>query len=119
MLPYYGAETFGLHALGRAALAGDQGVLQLVDDIRDQPVALTMFGLGLILLAVCGLLVALAWHRRTGSLAAWPLGVLMALLLPQFYLPPTGRMAYGVLYAVAALLLLPASRSPQPRADIE
>lgn len=119
VLPYYGAETFGLHALGRAALAGDQGVLQLVDDIRDQPVALTMFGLGLILLAVCGLLVALAWHRRTGSLAAWPLGVLMALLLPQFYLPPTGRMAYGVLYAVAALLLLLASRSPQPRADIE
>ncbi|MGO0577646.1 hypothetical protein [Ornithinimicrobium panacihumi] len=119
VLPYYGAETFGLHALGRAALAGDQGVLQLVDDIRDQPVALTMFGLGLVLLAACGLILALAWQRRTGSLAAWPLGALMALFLPQFYLPPTGRMAYGVLYAVAALLLLLTSRSLRTQASAQ
>lgn len=106
VLPYYGAETFGLHALGRAAVAGDPAVLALVPEVRDQPAATATFGLGLLLLAVSGTLVALAWQRSSGSAAAWPLGVLLALVLPQFYLPPAGRMAFGVLYAVAAAVLV-------------
>ncbi|MDO5504604.1 MAG: hypothetical protein Q4G67_15700 [Actinomycetia bacterium] len=102
VLPYYGAETFGLHAVGRAAVDGSTTTLELVDPIRNHPAALTTFGLGLLLLAVSGIAAALAWQRRTGSSAAWPLGLLVALVLPQFYLPPAGRMAFGVLYAVAA-----------------
>lgn len=43
----------------------------------------------------------------------------MALFLPQFYLQPTGRMAYGVLYAVAALLLLLTSRSLRTQASAQ
>lgn len=107
-LPYYGAEAFGLHAIGRAAVAGDSGVLELVGAVRDQPVALTMFGLGLLALSAGGVLVAVAWARRGGRLAwaAWPLGVAVALFPAQFYLPPAGRMAYGVGYAVAAAVLL-------------
>lgn len=31
---------------------------------------------------------------------------MIALLLPQFFLPPVGRMAFGALYAVAAAVLL-------------
>lgn len=114
VLPYYGAETFGLHALGRAAVAGDPSVLRLVPEIRDQPVAMVTFGLGLLLLAVAGILVALTWQRAAGTAAAWPLGVMTALVLPQFYLPPTGRMAFGVLYAVAAAVLVVAV-ARQPR----
>ena len=105
VLPYFGAETFALHVIGRHAAAGDTSLLALVDEIRNQPVAITMFGLGLLLLAVAGIAFALAWTRRTGSRAAWPLGVLMALVLPQFYLPPVGRMTFGVAYLLAALLL--------------
>lgn len=71
-LPYYGAETFGLHAVGTAVLAGDHGAAGLVDQIRNHPAALTMFGLGLLLLAVSGIALALAWQRARGSLAAWP-----------------------------------------------
>ena len=106
ILPYYGAETFGLHAVGSAAVAGDASVLALVEQIRNHPAALAMFGAGLLLLAVSGLTFALAWQREISSGAAWPLGGLVALFLPQFYLPPTGRMAYGVVYAAAAIFLL-------------
>lgn len=126
VLPYYGAETFALHEIGQAALAGDPGVLALVDPIRNHPAALATFGLGLLLLAVSGVTVALVWHRRHAGMrgwAAWPLGTGMALLLPQFYLPPTGRMVFGVVYAVAGALLAWAMATPsdgvnrvQPRA---
>lgn len=109
VLPYYGAETFALHVLGRHALAGDSSALSMVAPIRDQPVALTTFGLGLLLLALSGILVAIAWqrHHPVGSpgLAAWPLGIMVALVLPQFFLPVGGRMAFGVFYACAAVLL--------------
>lgn len=113
VLPYYGAETFGLHVLGRAALAGDTAALVLVEQVRNQPVALVLFGLGLLLLATAGLATALAWQSSglvTGPArrAAWPLGVMVALLLPQFYLPAEGRMAFGVAYGLAAVLLLAA-----------
>ena len=105
VLPYFGAETFALHVIGRHAATGDTALLALVAEIRNQPVAITMFGLGLLLLAVAGIAFALAWTRRTGSRAAWPLGVLVALVLPQFYLPPVGRMAFGVAYLLTAVLL--------------
>lgn len=52
VLPYYGAETFALHVIGREALTGDPAVLELVEPVRNQLVAMTMFGLGLALLAV-------------------------------------------------------------------
>lgn len=106
VLPYYGAETFGLHAIGTAALAGDPGVLQLVDPVRGQPVAMTAFGIGLLLLGVSALASAWHWQRRHDSAAAWPLAVLVALVLPQFYLPPVGRMAFGVACLAAALAWL-------------
>lgn len=111
VLPYYGAETFGLHAVGGRVVEGDAAAFALVDQIRNQPAALTMFGLGLLLLAIAGMATAFAWSRSRLAApvwAAWPLGVGIALVLPQFYLPPVGRMAYGVLYLGAALVLVAA-----------
>lgn len=104
VLPYYGAETFALHVLGRAALAGDPGLLRLVDEIRDEPVAITLFAAGLLLLAASGTTMALAWQRQRGSVLLWPLAVGLAGFLPQFYLPPTGRLAYGLAYCAAAVI---------------
>lgn len=109
VLPYYGAETFGLHAIGRL---GTPEALALVAQVRNHPAALTTFGLGLLLLAVSGVSTALAWQGtvRSGrwagpAWAAWPLATAAVLVLPQFYLPPAGRMAFGCAYAAAALLL--------------
>lgn len=108
VLPYFGAETFALHILGAQAVGGDAAALDLVDPIRNQPVAMTMFGVGLLLLALSAVLLALAWRRSgVGPVwAIWPLVAGIVLFLPQFFLPPGGRVAFGVAYAVAAGLAL-------------
>ena len=61
VLPYYGAEDFGLHA---AAVAGSQAdLLAIVDEFRFDPVAATPFGAGLLVLALSGVLAAVgAWR---------------------------------------------------------
>jgi hypothetical protein len=107
VLPYYGAETFALHVIARHARGTDVASMSLVTEIREHPVAMSMFGLGLLLIAVSGAAMAIAWRRVAVELAwaGWPLGVLLVLFLPQFYLPEVGRMAYGVAYLVAASLL--------------
>jgi hypothetical protein len=115
VLPYYGAETFALHVIARHS-ATEPGSMDLVELIRNQPVGMTAFGTGLLLLAVSGICLAMMWRSvtsRTGRWAAAPLGVLMALLLPQFFWPPAGRMAYGVLFLAAAGGFALAARSPQ------
>ncbi len=109
MLPYYGAETFALHVIGQQALA-DPALLDLTEQIRNLPVALITFGVGLLLLAISGVAAATAWRRITGSLAGWPLGLGVVLLLPQFYLPSVGRMAFGLAYLAAAGLLAAAAQ---------
>lgn len=106
VLPYYGAETFGLHALGHWA-AVDPAVLALTEEIRQQPVAITMFGIGLVLLAVAGIAIGITWSRAGSGLlsgGAWPLAVAIAALAPQFYLPPAGRVAFGLVFGLAAAI---------------
>lgn len=107
-LPYYGAETFGLHALGSSVAAGDRiDLLALADAVRYDPVAVTTFGVGLIAVAVGAVLTALAVWRSTvlPRLAAVPFAVAFALFLPQFFTPAPIRIAHGVLVAVGCLSL--------------
>jgi len=105
-LPYYGAEDFGLHAIAGPKGAGSN-LLDLVDAIRYQPVAITIFGTGLILLAVGAILTAMAvW--RSGLLPRWS-GTLFAagvtLFLPQFFAPAPVRIAHGVLMAIGLIVI--------------
>jgi hypothetical protein len=105
-LPYYGAEDFGLHAI-----AGPHGtpsnVVELVDAIRNQPVALTTFGAGLVVLAIGAIIAAVAvW--RCAALPRWvgvPFAVAVVLFLPQFYAPASVRIAHGILMLVGLALL--------------
>jgi hypothetical protein len=103
-LPYYGAEDFGLHALARSQTPD---LLEVVDQIRYQPVAITIFGLGLLLVGAGAVLAAVAvW--RSGVLQPAS-GILFAvgfgLLIPQFYLPAAARIAHGVLVLAGCLWL--------------
>lgn len=102
-LPYYGAETFALNALGvRAVEAGDPAVLGLADPIRFGAAQATMFAAGLAGLAAGAVLAAVA-IRRSGVLPRWsgvPLAAGMVLFLPQFFGSPALRIAHGVLVAV-------------------
>ncbi|MDO5629456.1 MAG: hypothetical protein Q4G43_14160 [Mobilicoccus sp.] len=116
VLPYYGAETYALHIFGARFLDGDATALDVAQAVRDQPVALWLFGLGLILLAAS----AAAWATaltRTGAVpphAIWPLAACLVLVLPQFFLPPLWRSAFGLATLAAALVLTAAILRRRP-----
>ena len=102
-LPYYGAEDFALHVVGQRSLdTRDPGLTELGDAFRLHPVAATTFVLGLLLLAVGGVLTAVA-ISRSGRLPKWsgvPLAAGFVLFFPQFYLPMDARIAHGALMAI-------------------
>ncbi|MGF0313858.1 hypothetical protein [Rhodococcus sp. IEGM1428] len=99
VLPYYGAETFALHALGvDAAANSNPGLIDLADPIRYSIVQSTMFALGLVSIAV-GLVLFALRNRYAMVLAAG-----FVLFLPQFYTPPAVRIAHGILIAVGAII---------------
>lgn len=121
LLPYYGAEAFGLHAIGQqAAATGDLGLLEVVRAVRFQPAAITLFGLGLLLLPVVGvLLVRATWRLGAGvRVPALMVAVTLAAYLPQFYGPPSLRIAHGILLGLACIALgLAAGRRARPAAS--
>lgn len=108
VLPYFGAEIFGIHAVARDALTtGALDFLPTIDAIRTQPVAMTLFGLGLLAVAASGVLMAVATWRG-GLVPRWigiPLAAGLVLYLPQFFLAPAGRVAHGVLLAAGCGLV--------------
>jgi hypothetical protein len=96
VLPYYGAEAFALHAL-----AGRPDLATAADAVRSGPVAMTVFGAGLVLLAVAAVHTAV----RTGWRAV-PFAAAMVLFLPQFFLGAELRIAHGILLGIGCLLLV-------------
>jgi hypothetical protein len=119
ILPYYGAEAFGLHAIGQAALhRGEPSLTSLADAVRNNPVALTLFGAGWIVLAIAGVELARTRWTSTG-IAAFLAGAGLVLYLPQFFGPPWVRIAHGVVLAAGLLLLArdTALREASERAD--
>jgi hypothetical protein len=106
-LPFYGAETFALRAIGQEALTqGDATLIAIADSVRLGP-GLAFIVVGLLLLAVGGLLFAIAiW--RSGRLQRWsgvPLAAGLPLSLPQFETPEAVRIAHGLLVMAGCLLL--------------
>lgn len=116
LLPYYGAEAYGLQAVGSHALEHDAaGVLAIADTFRYAPVAVGTFGTGLLLLVLVGARLAHGlWHAgpraRAGGLAS---GLALATYLPQFFTAPEVRVAHGILLGVG-LLLVAAGTRPTP-----
>lgn len=107
VLPFYGLETFGLHAIGERALT-DPAMLELTDEIRYHPAAIAGFGIGLLLISVAGVAIGVTATRSLTmpAWAAWPLAAAIALFPAQYFVPPGGRIAFGVLYAFAAAVFL-------------
>ncbi|MFE5294606.1 hypothetical protein ACFQ8T_20700 [Isoptericola sp. NPDC056618] len=105
---YFGAEIFGIRTIAQAALrTQDPALLADVDVLREQPAAMTLFGLGLALIAAAGVLAAVALWR--GALRPrWvgvPLAAGLLLSLPQFFGTPAVRVGHGVLVAAGLLLV--------------
>lgn len=95
-LPYYGAEDFGLHAI-----AAQPNLLDLAESVRYNPVAITMFGVGLLTMAAGAIMVAI--RLRTAPAILFAVG--FGLFLPQFFAPPTVRIVHGVLLAIGCVWL--------------
>jgi hypothetical protein len=106
VLPYYGAEDFGLHAM--AGSAGPRAdLLGLVHAVRYQPLAMTIFAVGLLLLAAAAIMAAVAvWRSRALPRASGILFAIgMVLFLPQFFAPASVRIAHGILLAAGSIVL--------------
>ncbi|WOX55667.1 MULTISPECIES: hypothetical protein [unclassified Methanoculleus] len=108
ILPYYGVETFALHAVGREALRENSVGLfvTLTDSIRFGE-WVWLFTFGLLALAAGAILFGIAiW--RSGRLPRWsgiPLALGFALFLPQFFTPPPVRVAHGLLVLAGCWLV--------------
>jgi hypothetical protein len=101
-LTYYGAEVFGLHAIGATVLEKhDVTLLQLADNVRFGP-GITVLIAGLLLLTFGVLLAEIAvW--RSADLPRWsglPLVVGFALYLPQYLASQPVRVAHAALITV-------------------
>ena len=121
VLPYYGAEDFGLHAI--AGSAGPRaGLLGLVHAVRFQPLAATIFATGLLLLAAAAIVAAIAVWRSDvlprASAILFATG--LALFLPQFFGPASVRIAHGILLAAGSIILAAAlwASAGRPRAAV-
>ncbi|WP_431913015.1 hypothetical protein [Nonomuraea jabiensis] len=107
-LPYYGAEDFGLNVIARRSLH-DQApaLMELAEEFRYGPVAITMFAVGLLVLAVGTVMAAVAvW--RSGTLPKWSgtaLAMGFVLFIPQFFGPYPLRIAHGALIMIGGLWL--------------
>jgi hypothetical protein len=106
-LPYYGAETFGLHAIGQEALRQNiPELLSLANSVRWQE-GIVFIGTGLLLLATGTILFAVAiW--KSGSFRKWsgiPLAMGFALYLPQFGTPQEIRITHGLLIMIGCILI--------------
>lgn len=119
LLPYYGAEAFGLNAIGGiVATTGETAALAFGDAFRHAPLPLTTFALGLAALAVAGgKLGHTLWHAgplaRTGGILA---ATALATYLPQFFGAPSLRIAHGLLLR-AGLLIIAAAALRHARQD--
>jgi hypothetical protein len=75
--------------------------------VRFQPLAMTIFGTGLLLLAASAIMAAIAVWRsdvlpRTSAIL---FATGMVLFLPQFFGPATVRIAHGILLAAGSIIL--------------
>ncbi|MFD5869108.1 hypothetical protein ACFWGD_10950 [Corynebacterium sp. NPDC060344] len=95
ILPFFGAETFGLHVV--AATAPQDIAIATAAGIREGLPQLTAFGLGLLAIAAGAVLLALR------DRAAVVLAIGLATYLPQFFFGPEIRIAHGVVLLAGAV----------------
>ena len=121
ILPYYGAEIFGLRAIGQEALTQrNAALLALADAVRLGPGAV-VFVAGLFMLAVSAILVALVvWRSSTQT--RWnglPFALGFVLYLPQFFGSQPIRVAHGLLVALGCILVAVSMvKSQNPRSQL-
>lgn len=107
LLPYYGAEAYGLSAVGRHALDGATDVLAVAESFRYAPFEVTTFTAGLVLLMLVGARLAHGTWATRGAprIGGLLTGVGLATYLPQFFTAPQVRMAHGIILGLGLVVL--------------
>jgi hypothetical protein len=104
-LPFYGGETYGLHAIGLEAMAQQKVALVSLANVVRSGTGLIMFMIGLLTLATSSIIVAITiW--RSGSYQKWsgiPFALGMTLYLPQFLVGQPLRIVHGMLVTVGCI----------------
>lgn len=107
-LPFYGGETFGLHAIGSEALRQQSENLMSLETIVRSGPGFILFIVGLVLLGISANMISVAlW--KSGSSLRWsgiPLAVGMTLYLPQFLADQPLRIAHGLLVGFGCLIIV-------------
>lgn len=107
ILPFYGGETYGLHAIGLEAITQQTADLVSIANVVRSGTGLVMFLIGLLLLATASILVAITiW--RSGRYQKWsgiPFSLGMALYIPQFFGGQPLRVAHGLLVTLGCFWL--------------
>lgn len=107
-IPYYGAEVFGLHAVGQRTISQNEPAMlkPLTHDIRWEA-GIYFIIVGLLLLAVGAILIARAvWN--SGRFNRWsgvPLAAGLVLYIPQFTGPQSLRIVHGLLMLAGCVWL--------------
>lgn len=108
LLPYFGAEAYGLQAVARHANEHEEyAVLDIADTFRFAALPMTLFALGLLILILVGVRLAIGTWRsgslgRVGGLLA---GLGLSTYLPQFFGSPTVQVTHGIILGLGLLLL--------------
>jgi hypothetical protein len=106
-LPFYGAEVFGLQAVGSAALEEQSAaLLALADQIRYGK-GFVIICAGLLLLAA-GIIVIAAAIWKSRALCRWsgiPLAAGFLLYLPQYLMTQPWRVLHGLLICTGCIWL--------------
>ncbi|MFD1952986.1 hypothetical protein ACFSL6_02045 [Paenibacillus thailandensis] len=100
-LPYYGAEIFGLRAIGQEAIRqNSDALLNLANHVRFGP-GFVLIVTGLLLLAAGSAMIAIAvWKSRmTPKWSGLPLAAGFLLFLPQYMAGQPLRIVHGLLLA--------------------
>ncbi len=104
-LTFYGAEAYGLHAIGAAAVRQHNvALVSLANDVRSGP-GLVVFLVGLLVLGIASVITATAiwksrgWPRWSGV----PFALGFLLYIPQFFGNQPLRVAHGLLVASGCL----------------
>jgi hypothetical protein len=109
---YFGMEAFALHGLALSSGGPDPAILAShVEALRSEPVSLTMFlGGYLLVTAGVGLSLRSAAGRGPGvridrpvRQSQWALTVAVAGIVPHFFLPPVGRVLFGLAFFAVCL----------------
>lgn len=104
-LPFYGGETFGLHAIGQKAITQHEATLVSLATVIRSGAGLVMFLVGLLLLAIAAIILAIAiwWSGRYPKWSGIPFAFGMGFYIPQFFGGQPLRIGHGILVAIGCL----------------